>query len=114
MRSSSAAIRSGSSGSDGRIGSAPAIPRSAATFARSLATCCACSAPARASGRDRRVAGVAGRARRRELVEHVFEEDFSTAEDADIQQDLEKKLEALGLDPRLARQIVEIPPDWAL
>ena len=42
-----------------------------------------------------------------EIVDRVFEEEFSTAEDADIQQDLEKKLEALGLDSTLARQIVE-------
>ena len=43
----------------------------------------------------------------REIVEQLFEEDFTTAEDADIEQDLEKKLEALGLDSTLARQIVE-------
>lgn len=43
----------------------------------------------------------------REIVEQLFEEDFSTAEDADIQHDLEKKLEALGLDPRLAQQVVQ-------
>ena len=42
-----------------------------------------------------------------EIVEQIFEEDFATAEDADIQHDLEKKLEALGLDPRLAQQVVE-------
>ncbi|MBE7508227.1 MAG: DEAD/DEAH box helicase family protein [Planctomycetia bacterium] len=42
-----------------------------------------------------------------EIVDRVFEEDFSTAEDTDIQQDLEKKLDALGLDSTLARQIVE-------
>ena len=41
-----------------------------------------------------------------EIVEQLFEEDFTTAEDADIQHNLEKKLEALGLDPRLARQVV--------
>lgn len=41
-----------------------------------------------------------------EIVEQLFEEDFSTAEDADIQRDLEKKLESLGLDSRLAQQIV--------
>ena len=41
-----------------------------------------------------------------EIVEQLFEEDFSTAEDADIQRDLEKKLESLGLDPRLAQQVV--------
>lgn len=37
-----------------------------------------------------------------EIVDRVFEEDFSTAEDKDILEDLEKKLEALGLDPTLA------------
>ncbi len=42
-----------------------------------------------------------------EIVDRLFEEDFSTAEDTDIQQDLEKKLEALGLDSTLAHQIVE-------
>ena len=42
-----------------------------------------------------------------EIVEQLFEEDFATAEDADIQRDLEKKLEALGLDPRLAQQVVQ-------
>ena len=42
-----------------------------------------------------------------EIVEQLFEEDFSTAEDADIQRDLEKKLESLGLDPRLAQQVVQ-------
>jgi DNA repair protein RadD len=44
---------------------------------------------------------------RREIVEQLFEEEFTTAEDADIQRDLEKKLEALGLDPRLAEQVVQ-------
>ena len=34
-----------------------------------------------------------------EIVEQLFEESFTTAEDADIQHDLEKKLELLGLDP---------------
>ena len=42
-----------------------------------------------------------------EIVEQLFEEDFATAEDTDIQHDLEKKLEALGLDPRLAQQVVK-------
>lgn len=42
-----------------------------------------------------------------EIVDRLFEEDFSTAEDTDIQQDLEKKLEALGLDSRLAGQIMK-------
>lgn len=41
-----------------------------------------------------------------EIVEQLFEEDFSTAEEADIQRDLEKKFEALGLDPALAKQVV--------
>lgn len=44
---------------------------------------------------------------RNEIVEQLFEEEFATAEDADLQQDLEKKLEALGLDPRLAQQVVQ-------
>ena len=43
-----------------------------------------------------------------EIVEHLFEEDFATAEDADIQLDLEKKMEALGLDPRFAQQVVQM------
>ena len=42
-----------------------------------------------------------------EIVEQLFEEDFSTAEDVDILRDLEKKLESLGLDPRLAQQVVQ-------
>jgi DNA repair protein RadD len=42
----------------------------------------------------------------REIVDQLFEEDFSTAEEADIQRDLEKKFEALGLDPSLAKQVV--------
>ncbi len=42
-----------------------------------------------------------------EIVDTLFEEDFSTAEDTDIQQDLEKKLEALGLDSTLAQQILQ-------
>ena len=42
-----------------------------------------------------------------EIVEQLFEEDFSTAEDADILRDLEKKLESLGLDSRLAQQVVQ-------
>jgi excisionase family DNA binding protein len=41
-----------------------------------------------------------------EIVEQLFEEDFSTAEETDIQRDLEKKFEALGLDPSLAKQVV--------
>jgi DNA repair protein RadD len=42
-----------------------------------------------------------------EIVDHVFEEDFSTAEDQDLIDDLAKKLESLGLDSNLAKQIVE-------
>ncbi len=42
-----------------------------------------------------------------EIVEQLFEEDFITAEDAEIREDLERKLEALGLDPRLAEQVVQ-------
>jgi DNA repair protein RadD len=42
----------------------------------------------------------------REIVDRLFEEDFSTAEDRDIIADLEKKLEALGLDPSVAAQVV--------
>jgi len=42
-----------------------------------------------------------------ELVDHVFEEDFSDIDDQDIVSDLESKLEGLALDPSLARQIVE-------
>lgn len=44
---------------------------------------------------------------RNEIVEQLFEEDFLTAEDNEILEDLEKKLEALGLDPRLAEQVVQ-------
>lgn len=43
----------------------------------------------------------------REIVDRLFEEEFSTAEDADIVQELEKKLESLGLDSALARQLLE-------
>lgn len=43
----------------------------------------------------------------REIVEQLFEEEFTSVEDADIELDLEKKLEALGLDSTLARQIME-------
>ena len=42
-----------------------------------------------------------------EIVDSLFEEDFSTAEDTDIQRDLEQKLEALGLDSTLAQQILQ-------
>ena len=42
-----------------------------------------------------------------EIVDHVLEEDFSSADDKDIVEDLERKLEGLALDPSLARTIVE-------
>lgn len=42
-----------------------------------------------------------------EIVDRLFEEDFSTSEDKDILEDLEKKLEILGLDPSLAAQVLE-------
>jgi hypothetical protein len=42
-----------------------------------------------------------------EIVDSLFEEDFSSAEDADIIRDLEKKLESLGLDPALATQMLK-------
>ena len=42
-----------------------------------------------------------------EIVEQLFEEDFSTAEESDIRRDLEKKLEALGLDSSLAKQVMK-------
>jgi DNA repair protein RadD len=42
-----------------------------------------------------------------EIVDRVFEEEFATAEDVDIIQELEKKLESLGMDPSLARQVYE-------
>ena len=41
-----------------------------------------------------------------EIVDRVFEEEFNTAEDADIVADLESKLEGLGLDPALAKDVV--------
>jgi excisionase family DNA binding protein len=42
-----------------------------------------------------------------EIVDRVFEEEFTTAEDADIVADLEEKLESLGLDPALAKDVVK-------
>jgi len=42
-----------------------------------------------------------------EIVDRVFEEEFSTAEDADIVADLEQKLRSLGLDPDLAKDVVK-------
>jgi DNA repair protein RadD len=41
-----------------------------------------------------------------EIVERVFEEEFTTAEDSDIVADLERKFESLGLDPALAKDVV--------
>ena len=42
-----------------------------------------------------------------EIVDRVFEEEFTTAEDADIVADLERKFESLGLDPALAKEVVK-------
>jgi len=42
-----------------------------------------------------------------EIVDHVFEEEFATTEDRDIVDDLEKKLEGLGLDSNLAKEVVQ-------
>jgi DNA repair protein RadD len=42
-----------------------------------------------------------------EIVDHLFEEEFTTAGDADIEKDLAKKLEMLGLDPSFARQAIQ-------
>jgi superfamily II DNA or RNA helicase len=42
-----------------------------------------------------------------EIVDRVFEEEFTTAEDADIVADLAQKLASLGLDPALATDIVK-------
>jgi superfamily II DNA or RNA helicase len=42
-----------------------------------------------------------------EIVDSLIEEDFSTAEDADIIRELEIKLESLGLDPSSARSLFE-------
>lgn len=42
-----------------------------------------------------------------EIVDRVFEEEFTTAEDADIVADLEQKFESLGLDPALAQEVVK-------
>jgi superfamily II DNA/RNA helicase len=42
-----------------------------------------------------------------EIVDRVFEEEFTTAEDADIVADLERKFESLGLDPALAKDVVK-------
>ena len=42
-----------------------------------------------------------------EIVDRLFEEEFTTAEDADIVADLERKFESLGLDPALAKDVVK-------
>jgi excisionase family DNA binding protein len=42
-----------------------------------------------------------------EIVDRVFEEDVTTAEDEDIVADLEQKFASLGLDPALAREVVK-------
>lgn len=42
-----------------------------------------------------------------EIVDRLFEEEFTTAEDADIIADLERKFEGLGLDPALAKDVVK-------
>lgn len=42
-----------------------------------------------------------------EIVDRVFEEEFTTAEDADIVADLEQKFASLGLDPALAKEVVK-------
>jgi signal transduction histidine kinase len=42
-----------------------------------------------------------------EIVDRVFEEEFTTAEDSDIVADLERKFESLGLDPSLAKDVVK-------
>jgi DNA repair protein RadD len=41
-----------------------------------------------------------------EIVDRVFEEEFTTVEDSDIVADLERKFESLGLDPALAKDVV--------
>jgi len=42
-----------------------------------------------------------------EIVDRVFEEEFTTTEDSDIVADLERKFESLGLDPALAKDVVK-------
>jgi DNA repair protein RadD len=42
-----------------------------------------------------------------EIVDRVFEEEFTTVEDSDIVADLERKFESLGLDPDLAKEVVK-------
>ncbi len=41
-----------------------------------------------------------------EIVDSLFEEDFTTADDEDLIRDLEQKLESLGLDPSSAKELV--------
>ena len=43
----------------------------------------------------------------REIVDRVFEEEFTTAEDTDIVAELEQKFQSLGLDPALAKDVVK-------
>jgi excisionase family DNA binding protein len=42
-----------------------------------------------------------------EIVDQVFEEEFATAEDADIVAELEQRFASLGLDPALAKDVVK-------
>ncbi|MGC2634201.1 MAG: DEAD/DEAH box helicase family protein [Candidatus Cybelea sp.] len=42
-----------------------------------------------------------------EIVDQVFEEEFTTAEDADIVAELEQRFASLGLDPALAKDVVK-------
>lgn len=42
-----------------------------------------------------------------EIVDTLFEEDFTSAEDADILAELERKFQSLGMDPSLAKQAFE-------
>lgn len=53
----------------------------------------------------------------REIIDSVFEEDFSTMEDKDIIAELESKLKNLGLDPKLAKKVYEESqkiPDYSM
>jgi superfamily II DNA or RNA helicase len=43
----------------------------------------------------------------REIVDTLFEEDFTAVEDADILAELERKFKILGIDPALAKQVFE-------
>jgi DNA repair protein RadD len=42
-----------------------------------------------------------------EIVDRVFEEEFTTVEDADIVAELEQKFASLGLDPALAKDVIK-------